>query len=38
MRARQHQLVMNEWFPDYFDPNSNAQAFDPTLTIPTTAR
>ncbi|HEY6431700.1 MAG TPA: ABC transporter substrate-binding protein [Acetobacteraceae bacterium] len=27
MRARQHQLVMNEWFPDYFDPNSNAQAF-----------
>jgi peptide/nickel transport system substrate-binding protein len=28
MRARQHQLVMNEWFPDYFDPNSNAQAFN----------
>lgn len=27
MRARQHQLVMNSWFPDYFDPNSNAQAF-----------
>jgi peptide/nickel transport system substrate-binding protein len=27
MRARQHQLVMNEWYPDYFDPNSNAQAF-----------
>lgn len=27
MRARQHQMVMNEWFPDYFDPNSNAQAF-----------
>jgi peptide/nickel transport system substrate-binding protein len=27
MRARQHQLVMNAWFPDYFDPNSNAQAF-----------
>ena len=27
MRARQHQLLMNEWFPDYFDPNSNAQAF-----------
>ena len=28
MRARQHQLVMNTWFPDYFDPNSNAQAFN----------
>lgn len=28
MRARQHQLVMNEWFPDYFDANSNAQAFN----------
>jgi peptide/nickel transport system substrate-binding protein len=28
MRARQHQLIMNEWFPDYFDPNSNAQAFN----------
>ncbi|MGH7156198.1 MAG: ABC transporter substrate-binding protein, partial [Acetobacteraceae bacterium] len=28
MRARQHQMVMNEWFPDYFDPNSNAQAFN----------
>jgi peptide/nickel transport system substrate-binding protein len=28
MRARQHQLVINEWFPDYFDPNSNAQAFN----------
>lgn len=28
MRARQQQLVMNEWFPDYFDPNSNAQAFN----------
>ncbi len=27
MRARQHQLIMNEWYPDYFDPNSNAQAF-----------
>jgi peptide/nickel transport system substrate-binding protein len=27
MRARQHQLIMNSWFPDYFDPNSNAQAF-----------
>jgi peptide/nickel transport system substrate-binding protein len=26
MRARQHQLLMNEWYPDYFDPNSNAQA------------
>jgi len=28
MRARQHQLVLNVWFPDYFDPNSNAQAFN----------
>jgi peptide/nickel transport system substrate-binding protein len=28
MRARQHQLVINQWFPDYFDPNSNAQAFN----------
>ncbi len=28
MRARQHQLVINAWFPDYFDPNSNAQAFN----------
>jgi peptide/nickel transport system substrate-binding protein len=28
MRARQHQLVLNQWFPDYFDPNSNAQAFN----------
>jgi peptide/nickel transport system substrate-binding protein len=28
MRARQHQLLMNTWFPDYFDPNSNAQAFN----------
>jgi peptide/nickel transport system substrate-binding protein len=28
MRARQHQLVVNQWFPDYFDPNSNAQAFN----------
>jgi peptide/nickel transport system substrate-binding protein len=27
MRARQHQMIMNEWYPDYFDPNSNAQAF-----------
>lgn len=27
MRARQHQLIMSEWYPDYFDPNSNAQAF-----------
>jgi peptide/nickel transport system substrate-binding protein len=27
MRARQQQLIMNEWYPDYFDPNSNAQAF-----------
>ncbi len=28
MRARQHQLIISEWFPDYFDPNSNAQAFN----------
>ena len=28
MRARQHQLLMSQWFPDYFDPNSNAQAFN----------
>ena len=28
MRARRHQLLMNTWFPDYFDPNSNAQAFN----------
>jgi peptide/nickel transport system substrate-binding protein len=28
MRARQHQLIINQWFPDYFDPNSNAQAFN----------
>ncbi|MFZ5792025.1 MAG: ABC transporter substrate-binding protein [Pseudomonadota bacterium] len=27
MRARQHQLILSEWFPDYFDPNSNAQGF-----------
>jgi peptide/nickel transport system substrate-binding protein len=26
-RARTHQLAMLEWFTDYFDPNSNAQAF-----------
>ena len=26
-RARQHQLLMTTWFPDYLDPNSNAQAF-----------
>jgi peptide/nickel transport system substrate-binding protein len=28
MRARQHQMILNLWFPDYFDPNSNAQAFN----------
>ncbi|MGH7155040.1 MAG: ABC transporter substrate-binding protein [Acetobacteraceae bacterium] len=28
MRARHHQFIMNYWFPDYFDPNSNAQAFN----------
>ncbi len=27
MRARQHQLVLSSWFPDYLDPNSNMQAF-----------
>ncbi|MDR3536362.1 MAG: ABC transporter substrate-binding protein [Acetobacteraceae bacterium] len=27
MRARQHQMAMNTWFPDYLDANSNAQAF-----------
>jgi peptide/nickel transport system substrate-binding protein len=27
MRARQHQLVMQTWFPDYLDANSNIQAF-----------
>ena len=27
MRARQHQIAMMTWFPDYLDPNSNAQAF-----------
>jgi len=26
-RARQHQLLMTTWFPDYLDANSNAQAF-----------
>jgi peptide/nickel transport system substrate-binding protein len=27
MRARQHQLVLQTWYPDYLDANSNAQAF-----------
>ncbi|MGH7068148.1 MAG: ABC transporter substrate-binding protein [Acetobacteraceae bacterium] len=27
MRARQHQLLLLYWGSDYFDPNSNAQAF-----------
>lgn len=27
MRARQHQFILSEWYPDYFDPNSNAQGF-----------
>ncbi|MDE2334576.1 MAG: ABC transporter substrate-binding protein [Rhodospirillales bacterium] len=27
MRARQHELIMSVWGSDYFDPNSNAQAF-----------
>ncbi len=26
-RARQHQMAMLTWFPDYLDANSNAQAF-----------
>lgn len=26
-RQRAHQLAILEWFPDYFDPNSNAQGF-----------
>jgi peptide/nickel transport system substrate-binding protein len=28
MRARQHQMTMMTWFPDYLDPNSNSQAFN----------
>ncbi len=27
MRARQFQMTLMSWFPDYLDPNSNAQAF-----------
>ncbi len=27
MRARQHQMTLMAWFPDYLDANSNAQAF-----------
>ncbi|WJV67133.1 ABC transporter substrate-binding protein [Pectobacteriaceae bacterium CE70] len=27
MRARQHQLAMTVWGADYFDPNSNTEAF-----------
>jgi peptide/nickel transport system substrate-binding protein len=27
MRARQHQLALMSWFPDYLDANSNTQAF-----------
>jgi len=30
MRARQHQMTLMIWFPDYLDPNSNAQAFNAT--------
>jgi peptide/nickel transport system substrate-binding protein len=26
-RARRHQLVLNSWAPDYFDPHSNASTF-----------
>jgi peptide/nickel transport system substrate-binding protein len=28
MRARQHQMTLMTWFPDYLDPNSNTQAFN----------
>jgi peptide/nickel transport system substrate-binding protein len=28
MRARQHQMLMSTWAPDYIDPNSNVQAFN----------
>lgn len=28
MRARQYQMTLMIWFPDYLDPNSNAQAFN----------
>jgi peptide/nickel transport system substrate-binding protein len=28
MRARQHQMTLMIWFPDYLDPNSNTQAFN----------
>ncbi|HME26715.1 MAG TPA: ABC transporter substrate-binding protein [Acetobacteraceae bacterium] len=28
MRVRQHQMNLVIWFPDYLDPNSNAQAFN----------
>ncbi|NAV69301.1 ABC transporter substrate-binding protein, partial [Salmonella sp. zj-f50] len=27
MRARQQQLAFTQWGADYFDPNSNAEAF-----------
>lgn len=27
MRARQHQMLISTWVPDYMDPNSTAQAF-----------
>jgi peptide/nickel transport system substrate-binding protein len=26
-RARKHQIVLNSWAPDYFDPHSNADTF-----------
>ena len=26
-RARQHQMLLTEWSPDYLDPNSNADTF-----------
>ena len=39
-RARQHQMAMLRWGSDYFDPNSNAQAFciNPDNTDKTTTR
>ena len=27
MRARKHQMVLNSWAPDYFDPHTNADTF-----------
>lgn len=38
MRARQHQLAMTSWGADYFDPNSNTEAFCVNTDNSTTAR